>query len=386
MFILTNKEKLTKNLMFKYFQKYKNLEKKQKVIIYSVFSAIIILLLSVSAFASYRYFAKQKTTSSTQNPENLIDFDQEINLDINNVQEEDKKTLNVLLAGYGGAGHQGGYLSDVIQVVHFNFEKKQIHFISIPRDLYLVNKDQKGYKVNALMSAGMNNGGGVEAGLELMQKSIGQIIGLPIKYFVGIDFVSFKRVIGYELNSIEVNVSQTLEDAWYPIEGAQLDPCGYSPEEIANLTATYSGFELESKFACRYEHLLYKQGKVKMEGHDALAYVRSRHSSSDYDRSRRQVEVLTAIRDKLFTLEALKKIPKFYEAFSKHVTTNLDLESAKYLAPLLANTNEFEVKTINLTPENVLQSSKSNEGAFIVVPKAGMNNWSQVQAFIREQI
>lgn len=372
--------------MLKIFQKYNNLEKKQKIIIYSVFSAIIVLLLSVSAVASYHYFSNKKIQNS-QNLEDFIDFDQEINLDPNNVQEEDKKTLNVLLAGYGGAGHQGGYLSDIIQIAHFNFEKKQISFISIPRDLYLTNKDQRGYKANALMSTGMSGGGGgIEAGLELMRTSIGQIIGLPIKYAIGIDFVGFKRVIGYELKSIEVNVNQTLEDAWYPIEGAQLDPCGYSAEEIANLTATYSGFELESKFACRYEHLLYKQGKVVMEGHDALAYVRSRHSSSDYDRSRRQVEILTAIREKLFKLEALKQIPKFYEAFSKHVTTNLDLESAKYLAPLLAYANEFEVKTINLTPENVLQSSKSSAGAFIVIPKAGMNNWSEIQKFIREQI
>lgn len=371
--------------MLKILEKYNNLEKKQKIIIYSVFAAIIFLLLSVSAVASYHYFAKQNTITE-QGLENFIDFDQEINLDLNNVQEEDQKTLNVLLAGYGGAGHQGGYLSDIIQIAHFDFEKKQISFISIPRDLYLTNKDQKSYKVNAMLSAGMSNGGGVKAGLELMRTSIGQITGLPIKYAIGIDFVGFKRVVGYELGSIEVNVSQTLEDAWYPIEGAQLDPCGYSAEEIASLTATYSGFELESKFACRYEHLLYKQGKVKMEGHDALAYVRSRHSSSDYDRSRRQVEVLTAIREKLFELEALKKIPKFYEAISKHVTTNLDLESAKYLAPLLINANEFEVKTINLTPENVLQSSKSDAGAFIVVPKAGVNNWSQVQNFIREQI
>lgn len=371
--------------MLKIFQKYNNLEKKQKIIIYSVFAVIILLLLSVSAVASYHYFAK-KNILTEQNLENFIDFDQEINLDPNNVQEEDKKTLNVLLAGYGGAGHQGGFLSDIIQVAHFDFEKKEISFISIPRDLYLTNKDQKGYKVNTLMSAGMSNGGGVKAGLELMQTSINQVIGLPIKYFIGIDFVGFKRVIGYELNSIEVDVGQTLEDAWYPIEGAQLDSCGYSAEEIANLTATYSGFELESKFACRYEHLLYKQGKVTMEGHDALAYVRSRHSSSDYDRSRRQVEILTAIRNKLFKLEALKKIPKFYEALSKHVTTNLDLESAKYLAPLLANANEFKVKTINLTPENTLQSSRSSEGASIVIPKAGINNWTEIQKFIKEQI
>ena len=66
-------------MIFKIFQKHNDLEKKQKIIIYSVFSAIIILLLSVSAVASYRYFAKQKTTAE-QGLEKFVDFDQEINL------------------------------------------------------------------------------------------------------------------------------------------------------------------------------------------------------------------------------------------------------------------------------------------------------------------
>ncbi len=373
--------------MFQYFRNIKALEKKQRIIVYCVFYIIVLLVLAVSAFASYRYFGQKNNANDIDTAKvDLFDPNQEVNLVSSGIQEEDKKTLNVLLAGYGGAGHQGGFLSDIIQIAHFDFPKKQITFISIPRDLYLLTQDQQGYKVNNLMSVGMNQGDGISSGLELMQKSIGQITGLPIKYYIGTDFVGFQRTVGYELNSIEVDVSQTLEDPWYPLEGAQLDPCGYTPEEIASFTANYSGFELESKFACRYEHLLYKQGKVMMEGHDALAYVRSRHSSSDYDRSRRQVEVLTAIRNKLFKLEALKAIPKFYEAFSEHVTTNLDLESAKYLAPLLANADEFEMKSINLTPENVLQSSKSSAGAFIVIPKAGMNNWTEMQSFIKSQI
>ncbi len=372
--------------MFTPFQKIRNLEKKQRLIIFTVFGLIFLTTLAVSIFASYRYFKQKNQTYIDSSVPNIIDLDAEISLDPSQIKEEDQKTLNVLLAGYGGAGHQGGFLSDVIQIAHFDFEKKQITFISVPRDLYLLTKDNKGYKVNSLLSSGMSNGGGIDAGLAFMQKNISLISGLPIKYFIGIDFVGFQRTVGYELKSIEVEVSQTLEDPWYPKEGAQLDSCGYSPSEIADLTATYSGFELESKFKCRYEHLLFQKGKVTMEGHDALAYVRSRHSSSDYDRSRRQVEVLTAIRNKLFKLDALKNMPKFYEAMSKHVSTNLDLESAKYLAPLLANANEFTIRNVNLSPENVLQSSKSSEGAFITIPKAGMNNWGQMQSFIKNQI
>lgn len=367
-----------------HFKRIKELERRQQLTIYIVFVLTILLILSVSAVASYRYFANKQ--QSTTELDNSLNLDQAIDLNLNSVAEEDQKTLNVLLAGYGGAGHEGGYLSDIIQIAHFDFEKKQLSFISIPRDLYLVDTNQQGYKVNALMAAGMSKNGGIEGGLELMRTSLSQIVGLPIKYYIGIDFVGFQRTIGYEFNNIEVNVSQTLEDSWYPIEGAQLDPCGYSNEEIAELTATYSGFELESKFECRYEHLLFEQGTVSMDGHDALAYVRSRHSSSDYDRSRRQVEVLTAIRDKLFKLEALKNIPKFYEALSQHVSTNLDLASTQYLAPLLVDANQFTIKEINLSPDNVLQSGTSNAGAFILIPKAGNNNWTELKSFIKEQL
>lgn len=365
-------------MIFSFISRTKQLEKKQRLIIYFSFGLITLAILAVSAWASYQYFGKNKSSGFESN---LLNLDEEIILDPNQVREEDKETLNVLLAGYGGAGHQGGYLSDIIQIAHFNFPKKQITLISIPRDLYLA----EGYKVNSLMSQGMNNGG-INEGLDFMSKKISQITSLPIKYYIGIDFVGFKRTIGNELGSIEVNVSETLEDPWYPLDGAQLDPCGYSAEEIANLTATLSGFELESKFKCRYEHLLFEKGLVAMEGHEALAYVRSRHSSSDYDRSRRQVEVLDAIRKKLFSLEALKQVPKYHKALTSHVATNLDLESAKYLAPLLLEADQFSMQSINLSPENVLVSGKSSQGAFILQPKSGANSWKDVQSFIRSQL
>jgi len=370
--------------MFNYFRNRQKIEKKQRLLTYGIFAIITVLLLTTSAIASFKYFANK------QNPEILLneeipDGEFALDFDLSNVAEEDKQTVNVLLAGFGGAGHQGGYLSDVIQVAHFNFEKKQIIFISIPRDLYLMGQNQQGYKVNALMSVGMRDGG-IDAGLELLQKNISQITGLPIKYFIGVDFVGFKRTIGYELKGIEVEVSQTLDDPWYPIDGAQLDPCGYSESEIAEFTNSLSGFALESKFKCRYEHIYFPTGTHTMEGHEALAYVRSRHSSSDYDRSHRQVEILNAIKKKLFQLEAIKYVPKYYQAFSQHVTTNLDLESAKILAPLLANAQDFSIQTINLSPENVLQSSKANNGAFILTPKSGFNEWGEVQGFIKQAI
>lgn len=358
--------------------RFTQISRQQQIILMVSFAVILGAVATISAIASYRYF-QQKPQPITNN---LTGLEQQAELDLDQIEASTITRFAVLLAGYGGPGHQGGFLSDVIQVAHIDLTTKKIFLISIPRDFYL----SEGYKINAVMSQGMSKTGAVTDGLEALRQKTSQITGLPINYFVGIDFVGFKRTIGEELGSIEVHVSQKLDDPWYPIDGAQLDPCGYTPEEIATLTATHSGFELESKFKCRYERIYYEPGIATMEGHDALAYVRSRHSSSDYDRSRRQAEVLAGIRKKLFDLQVLQKLPQFYQALVDHVSTNLDLDSAIHLAPLLVDAHNFNIQTINLSPENVLQSSKSSAGAFILVPKQGSGTYQEIHSFIQQQL
>ena len=366
----------------KIFQNFKKLEKKQKKIIYSIFIFTFLLVIYVSAFASYKYFSQKKYLAENRSNDSQIVLD--MVFPDPSTLEEDDKNLSVLILGFGGAGHQGGYLADVIQLARFDFDKNKIFLISIPRDLTVAMEDGNTRKINAVLSYGMSGDNPLKNGAELSQKYISAITALPIKYFTAVDFNGFKRTIGYELNGIEVQVSETFDDPWYPIEGKQLDPCGHSPEEIAEMTNTLSGFELEKQFACRYEHIHYEAGPVLMEGGDALAYVRSRHSTSDFDRSRRQAEVLTAMRDKLFSLKALNNIPGYFNAFTQHISTNFDLETLEYLAPLFVNANEMEVVTINLSTENVL--SNNNNGSYGLIPKAGINNWMEIQNFIQTEM
>jgi anionic cell wall polymer biosynthesis LytR-Cps2A-Psr (LCP) family protein len=336
----------------------------------------------VSAFASYKYFSEKKHLTKNKETDSPVQLD--LLFPDPETLEDDDKNLSVLILGFGGAGHQGGYLADVIQLARFDFEKNKIFLISIPRDLNITLEDGNTRKINSILSYGMTGDNPLKNGGELSQKYISAVTGLPIKYFTAVDFNGFKRAIGYELNNIQVQVAQTFDDPWYPIEGKQLDPCGHSPEEIAEMTNTLSGFELEKQFACRYEHIHYEAGTVTMEGGDALAYVRSRHSTSDFDRSRRQAEVLTAMRDKLFSLKALNNIPGYYKSFTKHISTNFDLETLEYLAPLFVNAKEMEVVSINLSTANVL--TNSNNGSYGLVPQSGANNWSGIHNYIQSEI
>jgi len=212
--------------------------------------------------------------------------------------------------------------------------------------------------------------------------------GLKINNFISVDFVGFKRAIGYELDGLEVNVPDTLDDPWYPVRGLEQETCGKTPEKVAQLTQQLSGFELEKQFECRYDHIHFDKGINYMKGGDALAYVRSRHGSAggDFDRSQRQQALLLAIRNKLFKLDSLDNIPGFFKQMIAHTDTNLDVDAIKKLTPLLLKSKDFKVSNITLSTSNVFANSKSSSGQYIVVPKAGAENWSEVKNYVQSEL
>jgi anionic cell wall polymer biosynthesis LytR-Cps2A-Psr (LCP) family protein len=73
-----------------------------------------------------------------------------------------------------------------------------------------------------------------------------------------------------------------------------------------------------------------------MSGATALYYSRSRKSTSDFDRNRRQQEVVTALIDKMISLYTISKIPEVYQAYSNSVTTNIKLKDVISLIPVAA--------------------------------------------------
>lgn len=341
---------------------------------------VVVIAATVTFFVNQPKEAPELTTNNF--PEVLA---ANTELDTAEMPAENLKTLTVLLLGYGGAGHQGGFLTDVIQLAHIDFEKSQINLISIPRDLWVKLPNDKQAKINTAFTLGEDPNQPIASGGQVAKQMATAVTGLPIDYFVAVDFVSFQRLIGQELDGLEVNVPEALDDPWYPIKGEELNPCGKTPQEVADLTASYSGFALEKQFECRYEHLYFPKGLVKMEGGDALGYVRSRHGSAggDFSRSQRQHALLKAIGNKLWSIEALENAPTFFEKTITHFTTDIDLDVVKYLAPALKNTKSYEIKNTVLSTENVFTTSKSGAGAFIVVPKT---SWSDVHNYIQQQL
>lgn len=264
----------------------------------------------------------------------------------------DDGRINVLLLGMAGGTHDGATLTDTILAVSYNLKTKQLHVISIPRDLWLPSLQNK---ANAIYQIGILQ----KNGLNLAKTVMGNVVGLPIRYGLRVDFHGFVEIVD-ALEGIDIDVAKTFDDYNYPITDKENDLCGYieeerdfSEDEAKKLNieagkrkvfispdgqiATDSAQEDKGAkyFACRYEHIHFDKGVTTMDGETALKYVRSRHGTngegSDFARSARQEKVIAAVRSKILSLETLtnpQKIKDLIDTLSKSIDADISLNDA----------------------------------------------------------
>jgi polyisoprenyl-teichoic acid--peptidoglycan teichoic acid transferase len=353
-----------------------------------VFLPVILAIIVVSASAYYfLVYSKNNSGANFINPLSGQLVDTEIISDLPTPIPQDK-VINFLLLGKGEPGHDGSELADSLTVVHLDIPNKTASLISIPRDTWVTMTDDQGklsnHKINESYLFGSEQGG-VEKGLKQAELSVGQVTDLSIKYTILIDFGGFSQAID-KIGGVDVIVPQVFEDNFYPIKGLELETCGKTPEEVAKLSSTLSGFELEKQFTCRYEKLHFDAGKNHMDGTTALKYVRSRHSSSDFARGQRQRAVLLAVTEKLLSLETLKNAGSFYDKMKGLIKSDLDRQAWVDIAEMIIQPKDYKTTEIGLSDQNVLVSSKSSGGAYILIPKAGTGQWGDVQKYIKDQM
>lgn len=264
--------------------------------------------------------------------------------------KSDEGRVNVLLLGMAGGRHEGATLTDTILVASYNLKSKQLHLISIPRDLWLPSLK---LKANAVYQSGFEQ----KLDLENAKTVMGNIAGFPIHYGLRIDFNGFIEAIDV-LGGVDIEVEKEFDDYNYPITGKEDDLCGFTEEErdfneedakklnipagkmkvfisAEGTIATDSAQEDKGVqyFTCRYEHIHFNKGLNHMDGETALKFVRSRHGTnaegSDFARSRRQEKVIQAIRNKILSLETLtnpQKLKELLGVLGKSIDTDISIK------------------------------------------------------------
>ena len=108
-------------------------------------------------------------------------------------------------------------------------------------------------------------------------------------------------------------------------------------------------------------------GYVHMDGDLALWYARSRSKSSDFDRGRRQQEVLRSIFDQALRTDTLSKVPQLYEDFSSVIVTDLGLGDMLKLAPYAPRMTNADIRGYYIRPPYVT-SWMTPGGAAVLLP------------------
>ncbi len=307
---------------------------------------------------------------------------------------------NIVLLGYGGAGHDGGNLTDTIILAHVKPKDKEVILISIPRDVWvklpLTFNGSSHFKINHAYAIGGDDTKypakpdeykGMSGAGELAKFAISEVTGLKIDNFISINFNGFKTIVEY-LGGVSVSVPYSFTDSFYPLKGEEDNVCGKTDEEVEALTATMSGFLLEQQFPCRYEQLNFTRGVTYLDGETALKFVRSRHSDTnggDFGRSLRQQAFIAALKDKMLSYKSIPQLIPVINTVSRNVQTDIDITTGIDLLRE-QGISDITLRSISLTTDNVFTETYSSDRQYILIPKTGMDDWDSVHEFLNAEL
>lgn len=275
--------------------------------------------------------------------------------------------VNILLAGYQGNASDEGPLTDSIMVVSIDTQNNTAFTMSIPRDLW-VNVPGIGHeKVNAAnTNTSFNQAGYFSGGMGQLQQVVEQKLGIPINYYALIDYTAFEDAVN-AVGGITVNIQSP-------------DPRGlYDP----NVDKVHGG------------PLKLPNGPVTLNGLSALALALARGDSpyaygfptSDINRTAHQRQMLIALEQKATTAGVLSDplaISKLVNTLGNNVTTNLTLPDVVRVAQLVKKVNPANIQSYGLSyggTSPLLMSYAAPDGEDALIPKAGVDNFSQIQQY-----
>jgi LCP family protein required for cell wall assembly len=216
-----------------------------------------------------------------------------------------------VLLGSDEAPHRYGHRTDTIILVMLDKEHDHVVLISIPRDLYVY---VPGWRVDRINTADLFGG------WDMVAETFLYNFGIEPDFWVRVNFTGFEGAVDL-LGGIEVEVGRYLSD------------------ECA-------GIQWE-----------YFPGTHYMDGFTALCYVRMRKTTSDFDRLRRQQEVMESIFRRVLSLDGLTRVPQLYSEFNKHYDSNVGLGDILPLIPLAADLSSGNATVVRYSIDSSLATS-----------------------------
>lgn len=217
-----------------------------------------------------------------------------------------EERFTVLLMGLDNRPDESDILcrTDTLMIISIDPVSDRIGILSIPRDTHvqILGYDDLRPINEACLLGNLELPG---KGPRLAMQTIQYNFGIRVNAYVMINFNAFMQIID-RIGGIDIYVQQTIDDPLYP--------------------DMFYG----------YDHFYIEAGQHHMDGETALKYARSRHSTDDIDRGRRQQEVIFAVRDKILSVNMLddligQAVP-LWNDINAGIETDLELDQIVQLA------------------------------------------------------
>lgn len=297
------------------------------------------------------------------------------NVDPTLLKGEGDGRVNVLLLGRGGEGHDGPDLTDTLLIASIDPVAKETALLSIPRDLWVKSSAGGTSKINAVYANAKNKvlnsyttknrtdavkKEAESAGIKAIQDTISNVVGIPLQYYVMVDFTAFKQAVD-AVGGVDINVKKQLYDPTVAWENNN-------------------------------NPLIAAVGLQHFDGKKALLYARSRHGSArgDFDRTERQREMILALKDKVLSAGTFTnplKVNGLINAFGNHVSTDFSLNELMRVYDIVKGIDATKVQSIGLAdPPNDFVTTGNVSGQSVVIPKAGTFNYEAIKSYIRNTL
>ncbi|HYH74461.1 MAG TPA: LCP family protein [Candidatus Saccharimonadales bacterium] len=279
--------------------------------------------------------------------------------------------INIMLLGRGGDGHAGSDLTDTILLASIDPVNNKAALVSIPRDLWVSGPRGGSMKINAVYATAKNaylsaNKGQTEkaqaAGIEALEDTVKDVLGVPVHYYSMVDFAAFKQAVD-TVGGVDINVPENLavtERLWDPTTRKQY-------------------------------YLNVPAGQQHFDGTRALFFTRTRHTSTrgDFDRSERQRLFIAALSQKVLSAGTYTnpvKISQLMDDFGDHVATDLSINDAVQLSGIGKKVGG-NIESIGLADVGKsFVTTGMISGQSVVLPIAGAGNYSEIQTYVRSKL
>ncbi len=204
-------------------------------------------------------------------------------------RNEDRELVNLMVLGLD----RDKTRCDVILLFQYDPAAQKINLLSVARDTRVVVNGSY-CKINAVYSKG---------GERLVAKKISQITGLPVHYYITLDFEGFRKIIDV-FGGVEFYV---------PFRMNYDDPTQNLHIHLKKGLQVLNGKKSE-------QLVRYRKGNVKGQG----------YLEGDIGRIKMQQDFLNAFIDQKLKLRYISKVDELFGILSSYMKTNITLEDVSY--------------------------------------------------------